>query len=413
MTKSAALALLIFCSSASAELIGFKSGHVKGQYVLGSYPDDSIIRDLIGTPSHDLNADTRLLVGGGKDRWQWQADYQFIVRSGDTLDVARLLDGSFATPAAVLSDDRRLLDLTHVISENDDRVILHRLDRLHLGYTGDKAVARVGRQAVSWGNGLIYNPVDFFNPFDPAAVDKEYKTGDDMAYGQYLQDNGNDWQFVSVWRRNKEGNTDPDVNTNALKYHAFIGERELDVLLAQHFEDQIASAGGISSWGGAIVRGDVMVTHTDLDSYLSGVINLSYSWAWAGKNMSGVIEYFHNGMGIEEKDYGNIENETDLIVRLARGELFTLGRDYLAGGLTIEMSPLIHLSPNMFINLGDGSGLAQVVGQYDFKQNWQGLLAVNLPFGSSGTEFGGLDTGIDGKQLSNGPGLFAQVAFYF
>ena len=85
---------------------------------------------------------------------------------------------------------------------------------------------------------------------------------------------------------------------------------------------------------------------------------------------------------------------------MARGELFTLGRDYLAGGITIEMSPLIYLTPNMFVNLGDGSGLAKVVGQYDFKQNWQGLLALNLPFGGSGTEFGGLDV------LFNNAGVF-------
>jgi hypothetical protein len=63
--------------------------------------------------------------------------------------------------------------------------------------------------------------------------------------------------------------------------------------------------------------------------------------------------------------------------------------------------------------MGDGSGLVQIVGQYDFKQNWLFLMALNAPFGSSGTEFGGLDSGIPDKQLSSGPGLFAQLTFYF
>ena len=44
--------------------------------------------------------------------------------------------------------------------------------------------------------------MDVFNPFDPAAVDKEYKTGDDMLYGQYLLNNGNDMQGVAMVRRN-------------------------------------------------------------------------------------------------------------------------------------------------------------------------------------------------------------------
>lgn len=405
--------LFWFASSTHAQLLNFRSGHVKGQYLLGTYPDDSLLRDLIGTPTHDLNGDLRLLVDGRKDNWRWQADYQFIVRSGDTLELSRQLQGSFLVPDAIQNDDRRLMDLTHVISDNDERIVLHRLDRLHLGYTGDKAVLRVGRQAVSWGNGLIYNPVDFFNPFDPAAVDKEYKTGDDMAYGQYLMDSGNDWQFVSVWRRDEDGHTGHEVNSNALKYHAFIGEHELDVLVAEHFDDEIFSAGGVTSWGGSIVRGDVVVTDTDLDTYFSVVANLSYSWMLGGKNMSGVVEYFHNGMGLQEEDYNNIANEPDLTSRLSRGELFTIGRHYLAGGVTIELTPLINVTPNVFLNLGDGSGLAQFSGQYDLEQNWQILLALNIPFGSSGTEFGGLDTPVENKQFSNGPGLFAQLAFYF
>jgi len=287
------------------------------------------------------------------------------------------------------------------------------MDRLHLAYTGDKTVLRVGRQAVSWGNGLIYNPVDFFNPFDPAAVDKEYKAGDDMVYGQYLQGSGNDWQFVSVWRRDDDGHTAAEVNTNALKYHAFVGERELDLLLAEHYDDTVFTVGGISNWGGAIVRGDVVITDTDLDTYISAVANLTYSWVWDGKNVSGVLEYFYNGMGLGEGDYDQLADEPDLTDRLARGELFTVGRHYLAGGVTVEITPLINVSPNLFLNVGDGSGLGQIVGQYDFSQDWQGLLALNIPFGSSGTEYGGLDTPIENRQLSTGPGLFLQVAYYF
>jgi hypothetical protein len=90
-----------------------------------------------------------------------------------------------------------------------------------------------------------------------------------------------------------------------------------------------------------------------------------------------------------------------------------VGKDYLAGGLTIEMTPLIKLSPTAFFNMGDSSGLAQIIGEYDFKQNWLFLMSLNVPFGGSGTEFGGLNSGIRNKQLSNGPGAFAQLAFYF
>ncbi|MEP4149318.1 MAG: hypothetical protein ABJL54_19015 [Halioglobus sp.] len=411
--RSALIALLLFACGARAELMQFNSGHAKGQYQVGGYPDDSLLRELVGTPTHDVNGDLRLLVGGNHDRFDWKADYQLVGRSGDSLELNRALQGSFLAPAADLNDDRRLMDLTHTLSDHDDYVLVHRLDRLHAGYTGDQAVLRVGRQAISWGNGLIYNPVDFFNPFDPAAVDKEYKSGDDMLYGQYLQNSGNDFEFVSVWRRDENGNTGNEVNTQTLKYHAFIGEGELDLVAARHYEDDILSAGGLSNLGGAIVRGDALVTHTELDTYASAVINLSYSWVGLGKNISGVIEYFFNGMGLRESNYNQLEQNQDLTDRLQRGELFTLGRHYLAGGLSIEVTPLFIFTPNMFFNLGDSSGLLQLVGNYDLAQDWQLLVAGNVPFGGDGTEFGGLDTPIDNLQFSSGPSLFAQIAFYF
>ncbi|MEM1112972.1 MAG: hypothetical protein AAGI11_13760 [Pseudomonadota bacterium] len=404
---------LAFSLPVNAELLGLQSGRLAAQYLYGTYPDDSLLRELIGTPSQDLNADLRLIVSGGRKAWRWQGDYQMILRTGDTLELARDLDGNALGPRTAPDDDRRLLNLTHVISDDDNRILLHRLDRLQLGYTGDKTVLKLGRQAVSWGNGLFYNPVDFFNPFDPAAIDTEFKTGDDMLYGQYLFDNGSDVQAVQVWRRDSSGDPSADVNTTAVKYHAFVGAQELDLLAARHYEDDNFSAGGIASVGGAILRGDVMLTDTDLDSYLSAVVNYTISWVAWGKNMSGLAEYFFNDMGLHEDDYSELEQQTDLLVRLARGELFTLGRHYFAGGITVEMTPLINLTPNAFINLGDGSGLAQFVLDYSVEQNLQLLAALNVPFGSNGTEFGGLDSPVAGLQLSTGPSLFAQLNFYF
>ncbi len=101
------------------------------------------------------------------------------------------------------------------------------------------------------------------------------------------------------------------------------------------------------------------------------------------------------------------------MVRIARGELFTIGRHYIAGGLTLELNPLFNLTPTAFLNLGDASGLVQLAGSYDISQSWQLLFAVNLPFGDDGTEFGGLESGVDSLNLSFGPSLFTQLAFYF
>ncbi len=257
--------------------------------------------------------------------------------------------------------------------------------------------------------------MDVFNPFDPAAVDTEYKIGDDMVYGQYLTDGGSDWQFVEVVRRNRDGDLAHEVNSTALKFHGFGGDKEYDLLLSQHYDELLLGVGGSSSLGGAVIRGDITVTDTDDGWVTSLVANWSYSWVWGGRNVSAVAEYFYSGFGLKESEYSiaGIQGNRELIERITRGELFTLGRHYVAGSMLVEMTPLFTLTPNIFVNVDDGSALVQVVAQWSFRQDWQLLASLNAPIGPDGSEYGGLETGIEGLTVASGPALFTQLAWYF
>ena len=410
--------LLLSCallSTASANTELFTGGHAKYLFRLNVFPDDSLFLDYIDSPAVDHYGDLRLKFNWQKDKVQLAADYQLIAGHGDSLILSSSLPGNVLISNTVPTDERRLFDLTQVISENSDSILVHRLDRLYLGITGKKTVVRIGRQAVSWGNGLIYTAMDFFNPFDPAAVDKEYKTGDDMLYGQYLKQNGDDIQAVWVVRRDINGNVSSDVDSIAAKYHGFSGNREYDLLLAQHFDDTIIALGGLTDISGALWRGDITLTDTQSDNIISLVTSLTYSWIGWGHNISGIAEYFYNGFGQANENYSPtaLAANPDLVERLARGELFTLGRHYLALSALIEMTPLWLLTPNAFINIADGSFLAQLVTSYDLKQDLQVLAALSVPVGAAGTEYGGIDSDIAGKQLSSGASIFAQLAWYF
>ncbi len=393
----------------------FKGGHAKYLFLLNTFPDDSLFREFIDTPSIDHFGDLRLKFGWQKDRVQLVSDYQLLAGKGDGFLLASSLPGNVLVPERIPSDRFRLMDLTHVISESSDSVVAHRLDRLYVDITGAKAVARIGRQVVSWGNGLIYTPMDFFNPFDPTAVDKEYKTGDDMLYGQYLRPNGDDLQAVWVIRRDLNGDVSSDVDSIAAKYHGFVGEQEYDLLVAEHFDDNVFGIGGITNVSGAVWRGDITLTDTQTDTVFSLVTSLSYSWIGWGKNISGILEYFYNGFGIADGDYSPsaLANNPDLVERIVRGELFTLGRNYVAASAMVEVTPLWLLTPNVFLNASDGSMLAQLVSTYDFKQDWRLLTALGIPVGAAGTEFGGIDTGIPGRYFSTGLNVYLQLAWYF
>ncbi|NOR42378.1 MAG: hypothetical protein GQ572_03510 [Gammaproteobacteria bacterium] len=421
MIRYSLLSLLIctlatpFTAVADDSYPAFNGGHAKYLFLLNTFPDDSLFQDFVDSPAVDHNGDLRLKFDWRTDNVSIVADYQLIAQYGDSIALANALPGALIIPNPVPNDDHRLFDLTHVISQDDNSVLAHRLDRLFIDVTGTNVVARFGRQAVSWGNGLIYTPMDFFNPFDPAAVDKEYKTGDDMFYGQYLQQNGNDLQAVWVIRRDSNGDVSSVVDSVAAKYHGFIADKEFDLLLAEHYDDTILGVGGLTDLGGAIWRGDITVTKTQTDNVTSLVTSLTYSWMGWDHNISGILEYFYNGFGQADGDYSPtaLANNPDLVKRIIRGELFTLGRHYVTASAMIEMNPLWILTPNVFINASDSSFLAQLVSTYDLQQNWQLLAAISLPVGASGTEYGGIDSGVSGKQLSTEFNLFAQLAWYF
>jgi len=408
--------LLLTTSTTNADQANYDyNGHIKYRSALTDYPSDSLFQEFIDDPAWDNNANLRLNGTAQKGAWSGRIDYQLFTLHGDTVSMLQNNPGLGLFSPLQPDDGRRLMDLTHIINESDGSVTGQRLDRLYFDHTTEQTVVRVGRQAISWGNGLLYNPMDFFNPFDPASIDKEYKTGDDMIYGQYLLESGNDWQGVWVGRRDLQGNVTSEVTSTAAKYHAFVGEFEIDALLAEHYDAPTAAIGGVANAGGGIVRGDIVGADTNNGNFVNAVVNLSYSWVGFEKNMSGVVEYFHNGFGISNGDYSpsNLARHPELVKRLARGELFTLGQNYLAGGVTIEMSPLWLFTPTLFTNLDDRSALLQLLSLHDIKQDMQLILALNLPYGKTGTEFGGIDSGVPGRPWSVGTSAFLQLAWYF
>ena len=392
-------------------------GHTKFSLTGQAYPDQSLFRDLVGSSTLDVTGDLRLNLKRNLGRWSFDAAYQLLGLNGDSVELGRALPGGSDIFFPGLPDDgRRLFDLTKVMRDSGKSLVLHRLDRLTLGYTSEKAVVRFGRQALSWGNGLFYAPMDLVNPFDPAAVDTEYKGGDDMLYVQYLRDSGDDVQGAYVARRDlASGDVEAEEATAAVKYHGFLGEAEFDLLLAQNYEDTVVGLGASKSVGGAILRGDVVVTDSDLDSYVQLVTNLTYSWNWFDRNMSGAVEYFFNGFGQRSGRYdsASLANNPDLVNRITRGELFSIGRHYLAASVVIEMTPLWGLTPTVLANVSDPSGLFQLVTNYSLSDDMAFLASINVPLGPKGSEFGGIESGLPDRYLSGGAGLFAQIAWYF
>ena len=418
MRPEPALLLVLACAAALADGGPLDvGGHTKFRLTDQSYPVDSLLREPYGANALDLGGELRLTASATRGAWSFAADYQLFALHGDSVGATDIPGLSlFPGFAPYPDDDRRLFDLTHVIHQAGDTAVIQRLDRMWIAYTSDRLVVRAGRQALSWGNGLFYAPMDLVNAFDPATIDTEFKTGDDMLYLQYLRDSGDDVQAAVVFRRDPlSGDIRADERTAAVKYHGFIGDREFDLLVADSYGNTVFGLGGVTSAGGAVFRGDLVVTAAGGDTRVEAVTNVSYSWTWGGRNISGSLEYYFNGFGQHRGNYDlpSVAANTELSGRLVRGESYTLGRHYLAGSLLVEVTPLVTVTPTLLFSASDPSALFQLVTQVSLADNMTLLGSLNLPLGPNGSEFGGIASGLPDSYLSSGPGLFAQVAWYF
>lgn len=288
-----------------------------------------------------------------------------------------------------LIDDRRLMDLTDTIKEEDSWFLVQRIDRLYLSLRGERGSLRVGRQAITWGNGYVFNPLDLFNPFPPTAIDRDYKVGDDMINAHYSLEQFGDLQLLYVSRRDPNSDqVDFDEASLAAKLHFAHGTTEFDVMASKHFEDNVIGIGSRGYLGDTAWRLDATWTFLEGgDDYLSLVANLDYSWTWFKKNLYGFVEYYYNGLG--QDDYPGALLDPAVIERLGRGELFVLGQNYISGHIQVEIHPLAKLSLTAINNIEDPSGIIQPYAIWDITQNLQMTAGLNITYGDRDSEFGG------------------------
>jgi hypothetical protein len=392
-------------------------GHLKYFFNYSDFPDESVFAGD-DNPYREHLGNLRLKLETRTNNWSGEVNY--VLDALYSKDLAScLIRGAFNSDGCgrLGNDADQLFDLSTILSTSDDLLLAQRLDRLWAGYSTQNTVTRFGRQAISWGNGMVYNTLDLFNPFAPDAIDTEYKSGDDMLYVQGLFDNGSDVQVLGIPRRNiTTGSLESAESAVAAKYHWLDERYEADLLAAVNYGDYVLGAGVTGELAENVINTNFTITDTDDDTVFSAVINYNFSSVINNRNVTGFVEFFYNGFGLSGDGHSidDVINNRDLYDRLLRGELYTIGRYYLAGSVLVEMTPLLSLNPIIFINLGDSSGLLQFIGTYSIAQNFDLLAGFNLPAGADGTEFGGLFTpDPQGGLLTPANNLFARLAWYF
>jgi hypothetical protein len=390
-----------------------------------SWHDDDSIFDRVETdPFYDGTADFRLK---NKTYFSQQiyltTHYEAIYSGGDTRQAVNELEFVFPElfddgllSRGSPSDDRRFFDFTHIIHEDSSSIFFHRLDRLFLTWQPEWGVVQIGRQAVTWGSGFLFNPFDLFNPFAPTDIIRDYKMGDDMINVQFSANDLGDFQVLYVARRNPD-NDEVEFAQSSLagKWHFAVGTTEFDIIAAEHFEDEVIGIGSTGYLKEAAWRRDATWTFLQKDAqedgFLSLVANMDYSWVWGNRNFYGFIEFYFNGLGNE--NYSEAITDLNIIERINRGEIFTLGRKYLSGSIQVELHPLFNFFLTSINNIADPSGILQPYAVWNITEDLEFTFGGIVYWGGSETEYGGFTIPGTEFDLTRPDTAFLWLTYYF
>jgi len=397
------------------------SGHIRGQAGLSWYQENHLLsemedRQLFFDGSIDLRLNSALFFA---DYVSLEVAYEAAGVGGQTRKAMLSLpaDSSYAQlfRESAPSDDNQLFDLTGVASNNEEYTAYHRIDRLFIALDSDYGTVKAGRQALTWGNGQIFNPADLVNPFAPADIIRDYKVGTDMLLYQTGGERISDFQLVYVPRRNEEGTLDETQSTYGGRVRISQNELDIDLLALRTYEDSVIGSGLTGFLGSALYRTDWTLTFLNDDSgrdqYLSIVANLDYSWVLQDKNWYGFVELYYNGVGADSPKEA-LQDEA-LVARLLRGELFVTGKYYFDAMVQYEAHPLMNCFVSVIVNLKDLSFLLQPRLVWEMTESFQLLTGVNLPVGGRGDEFGegeDVETGLASGRAVQG---YALVTWFF
>jgi len=291
----------------------------------------------------DLNRARLMLEGGISKRLDFAVHYEHIAQIHPVLSGAGFV-GTQERPGVV--------DMSWKILSNDDVDWRHEIDRLYVHAGLDWADVTVGRQAIGWGVGLLWSPLDLLAGFSPVVIDREYRIGIDAA--RVLVSLGPFTEIEAVYAAFDRSFADQAAG---LRWRTTLTELDTDVgmLAGNFFEDAVLGAFVSGELRGVGMHGALNFTHhygereTAPRDFVRIDVGADYRFA---HDVTAVVEYYFSDWGASSPaGYAG----RYLSPRVARGEIFNAGRHYLGFATDWEAHPLLHLRARGQINLTDPS----------------------------------------------------------
>ncbi len=346
------------------------------------------------------------------DELSMGAHYEAYLQWGESVRIQRRMEAPVAT------ERRRFLDLESAFWDEDTILARHGLDRLWMRWEPDRRMQwTVGRQAVSWGTGLIWSPTDIFSAFAPTEIDREEKLGVDVVR-LMLQPSSN----VSVdvvaepLDLDAQGHATARDSTYAARIGTHAGEYDLHLCGGSVQSDAVLGGDFSGYLGDAGFRGEALYTWVDEGDqrdYFRGLLGADYAFAvpW---NPYVAVEYYHNGLGERDvDDYAARRKESSVQRVFERGIAYNIGRDYLAGTLRVQPNALLTLQATTLVNLQDGSLREFATLTWSVTEDFEVMLGVDVGLGRGEGEFTHLRDAATGLDIGVPDLYFVYAKYYF
>jgi hypothetical protein len=267
--------------------------------------------------------------------------------------------------------------------------LTHFIDRLYLWQGFKSGSVDIGRQRISWGTGRVWNPTDLFNPINPASYYKIEKDGADVVSVKYAFGNFTDINLVfNPQEKIKNSNYGFRFRTNFAEYDMSV--------MGGYFDRRIV--GGLDFAGNlfeAGVRGEGIISvnkDSTKDRFVKFILGIDNQFT---PELYALAEYHYNGEGKTDR------NSYDF-VRLERGEIQNLSRNYMCLSAMYQINALTDITLTDISNLNDGSGFINIIVSFAAKE----FLTLNL---GSQVTYGGLKSEYWYYPFS----LYFQADYYF
>lgn len=235
------------------------------------------------------------------------------------------------------------------------------LDRAFFTVSVPAADFYLGRQAIAFGSARVVNPTDVIAPFTYETLDKEEWAGVDALRARLPVGEMGEVDAGVVFGRNFS------VRAGAafLRGRFYLMETYFSPMALVFREnlllgiDLARSMGGAGSWlEAAFVR-----ANRSGEDYFRVSCGLDYRFS---NGIYGFFEYHFNGAGASQVGaYLQLLGET----AFTEGGVYLMGRHYAAPGFTYQATPLLTLSVQTLVNLGDGSAFFAPQAEYSFTED--------------------------------------------